>query len=143
MREKEPSKLNMTIEDRLIKEKDEIAVKRQNMRLAKEAEEMNQSWKPNIGDESLRIAANRQRVFTENESLPTDISKWDILYMEGEKTNKNIKKDLRDDEVALMRNSHEYTFQPNTERQESPSMIRSSLDNSTIKKKKSMKAVLD
>lgn len=42
-------------------------------------------------------------------SFPTS-NKWDELYNEKDKFNKNNKRDLRDDERDMMKNGEEYSF---------------------------------
>jgi hypothetical protein len=44
-----------------------------------------------------------------------NLSKWDLLHMESKKNL--AKRDLPDDEIRLMREQQEYTFQPNSRRQ--------------------------
>ena len=59
-----------------------------------------------ISDSSKRIAMSKRGSM--------DVTKWDELYNESDKYNKNTKKDLKDDEREMLRNSKEYSFQPNS-----------------------------
>lgn len=42
------------------------------------------------------------------------LTKWDLLHMESKKNLS--KRDLTDDEIRLMKEQEEYTFQPNSRR---------------------------
>lgn len=49
------------------------------------------------------------------------LSKWDLLHMESKKNLS--KRDLTDDEIKMMKEQQEYTFQPNSRRRApSPNM---------------------
>ena len=41
------------------------------------------------------------------------VNQWEYLYMDGQKKNKNQKRDLSTDEATYLRESGQYTFQPN------------------------------
>lgn len=44
------------------------------------------------------------------------VNQWDYLYMDSHRKNKNNKRDLSTDEAAFLRQSNEYTFQPNKDK---------------------------
>jgi hypothetical protein len=50
------------------------------------------------------------------------VNQWEYLYMDGQKKNKNQKRDLSTDEATFLRESNQYTFQPNKDRKKGASI---------------------
>ena len=70
-----------------------------------EAQAVDHSFHPQLSDASVIIALSK-RPSTVNSN------KWDELYNDKDKFNKNTKRDLRHDEKEMMKNGEEYSFQP-------------------------------
>ena len=70
-----------------------------------EAQECDHSFHPQLSDASVIIALSKR---------PSSVTanKWDELYNDKDKFNKNNKRDLRHDEKEMMKNGEEYSFQP-------------------------------
>ena len=50
------------------------------------------------------------------------VNQWEYLYMDGQKKNKNQKRDLSTDEAQYLKESGQYTFQPNKDRKKGASI---------------------
>jgi hypothetical protein len=70
-----------------------------------EAQECDHSFHPQLSDASVIIALSKR-------SSSVTANKWDELYNDKDKFNKNNKRDLRHDEKEMMKNGEEYSFQP-------------------------------
>ena len=82
----------MTLEDRLIMEKDELESKRELARQIKQTLETDHPFHPNIGESSQRIGSKKNSTMKLQAGIPVDTGKWEQLYRESEK-QKN-RKDL-------------------------------------------------
>lgn len=51
------------------------------------------------------------------------VNQWEYLHADGHKKNKNQKRDLSTDEAHFLRESDQYTFQPNKDRKKQNSSL--------------------
>ena len=155
LKEKEPEKAYMSIADRLVAQQNDSQFKKEQMKKDKEIKEIQQTFKPFVRSSSKKMAFSRKLTYTEGQSQPgastaRDRSKdiWENQYQMAKKYNKNLKKDLDQDEVEMRKDPKEYSFQPNSARRmESPrGMVKSTNLNSyrsTSSRKSSRKPSLD
>ena len=76
------------------------------MKMTLDAQNEDHSFHPQLSDASVIIALSKRP------STHSTSNKWDELYNDKDKFNKNNKRDLRDDERDMMKNGEEYSFQP-------------------------------
>ena len=100
-----PDLSKMAIEDRLCAQKQKGNEKKHQMKMDCEAHQCDHSFHPQLSDASVIIALSKRPNTLNN-------NKWDELYNDKDRFNKNNKRDLRHDEKELMKNGDEYTFQP-------------------------------
>jgi hypothetical protein len=50
------------------------------------------------------------------------VNQWEYLHADGQKKSKNVKRDLSTDEAQYLRESGQYTFQPNKDRKKGNSI---------------------
>lgn len=105
---------NMSVGDRLYKQKQEQEAKRMQKRQAMlEAEAARHVHKPEMTEESRRLAVSKSVTLAGAAAAALSgrkFSKWDMLHMESQK--KQDKTDVSADEIAMAKEPGEYTFQP-------------------------------